>query len=156
LGEDAAAVDAMSNSSLLYIDLFRRAEEFLQAYRALPKNTPPPDWPRYFLLCQSIELALKAYLVGHGTPASVLAKYPIGHRLQILMTGAINAGLVIGPKARGEIEALDAAHAEHWARYPNPHAGGTKPVFIIDQFEPHVAELFDAVAKALFKSSARP
>jgi hypothetical protein len=73
----------------------------------------------------------------------------------MLMTGAINAGLVVGPKARGEIEALDEAHAEHWARYPNPDAGGTKPVFIIDQFEPHVAELFDAVANALFKSSAR-
>jgi hypothetical protein len=64
----------MSNSPLLYVDLFRRAEEFLQAYRDLPKDRPPPDWPRYFLLCHSIELALKAYLSWQGTSASGLSE----------------------------------------------------------------------------------
>jgi hypothetical protein len=150
----AEPVDA--NSLLLFhLDLFRRAEEFMQAYRDLPQDRPPPDWPRYFLLCQSIELVLKAYLVARGFPPRHVRQ--IGHSLKTLMSSAVGLGLAIGANARGEIEALDEAHAEHWARYPNPAAGGTKPVFIIDQFEPHVVELFGAVGKALgFKSSAQP
>ena len=45
--------------------LFQRAMEFKNAYRAVPE-TPPFSWPRYFLLCHSIELTLKAYLALHG------------------------------------------------------------------------------------------
>jgi HEPN domain-containing protein len=146
----------MSNSELLYIHLFRRAEEFRQAYRDLPGSKPPPDWPRYFLLCHSIELALKAYLSGQGTSESNLREYPRRHSLKTLITDATNLGLSIGAKARAEIEKLDEAHANFWPRYPNRDAGGTKPVFIVDQFEPYVDKLFDAVEMALFKSKARP
>jgi hypothetical protein len=42
---------------LLPFKVLKRAEEFVQAYRDLPK-TPPPSWPRYFLFCHAIELAL--------------------------------------------------------------------------------------------------
>gem|GEM_PF-6567937 len=40
-----------------------RAEEFYQAYRDFTAQSPAL-WPRYFLLCHSIELALKAYQRG--------------------------------------------------------------------------------------------
>jgi hypothetical protein len=45
---------------LMPYEFLERAEEFYQAYRDLPARSPP-SWPRYFMLCHSIELALKAY-----------------------------------------------------------------------------------------------
>jgi hypothetical protein len=43
-------------------DYLERAKEFMGAFRALPSGNPP-SWPRYFLLCHAIELALKGFLV---------------------------------------------------------------------------------------------
>jgi len=140
----------------LYLEYFARAEEFLQAYRDLPKdNAPPPNWPRYFLFCQSIELVLKAYLAWQGVNANTLKRFPFGHSLKALMAEAVSRGLAIGSLARGEIELLDDAHAKHWPRYPEPGPGGN-PVFVIDPFEPYVKELFEAVRDALFRSNAIP
>jgi hypothetical protein len=66
------------------------------------------------------------------------------------MADAVDRGLTIGGLARREIEKWHEAHAAHWPRYPIPGVGGEKKlVFIIDQFEPHVDELFRAVSKAL-------
>jgi hypothetical protein len=54
---------------LYALDMLERAEEFLEAFRQLP---PPArrwiSWPRYFLLCHSVELGLKAFLVSRGVP----------------------------------------------------------------------------------------
>src|SRR5262245_22841692 len=136
----------------LHLELFARAEEFFQAYKDLPKRAPP-SWPRYFLLCQAAELALKAYLVWRGVSVRDLMKHEIRHSLKGLMTQAIDSGLAIGPLARGEIELLDEAHAKHWPRYPRPDEEVGKPLFVIDYFEAYVGELLRAVGDALF---ARP
>jgi hypothetical protein len=45
---------------VLSYDFSDLAEEYRQAYYALPERTPI-SWPRYFLFCHSIELLLKAY-----------------------------------------------------------------------------------------------
>jgi HEPN domain-containing protein len=126
------------------LDLLNRAEEFFQAFKDLPSGNPP-CWPRYFMLCHAIELALKAYLVSRGTTTKHL-KNTFGHDLKKLLSEAINAGLPLGPLARGEIELLNEAHAKYWPRYPKEDS---KPVFIIDPFEPYAAELIRAVAKIL-------
>jgi hypothetical protein len=44
------------------LDYLERAKEFMGAFRALPSGNPP-SWPRYFLLCRAVELALKGFLV---------------------------------------------------------------------------------------------
>jgi hypothetical protein len=35
-------------------------------YEKLPPDREPPDWPKYLLLYDAIELALKAYLIQCG------------------------------------------------------------------------------------------
>ncbi len=56
------------------------AGEYLEAAQMLhPVNKTPCSTPLYFLLCQSIELSLKAYLRGCGTTKGQLIK--IGHDL---------------------------------------------------------------------------
>jgi hypothetical protein len=122
-------------------DFLERAEEFYQAYRDLP-ITPPPSWPRYFMLCHSIELALKAYLTARGySPTELRGEF--GHDLTRLLTEAVSAGLPLGVLSRSEIEPLDEAHRKFWARYPNEIG---KPVFVIDGFETYARELLLHVA----------
>ena len=74
---------------------FERAMEFEKAYYALPE-TPPPSWPRYFLLCHMIELALKTFLKFHGKSESDLKA--IGHDLKKLLKRATKLGLTLTPE----------------------------------------------------------
>jgi hypothetical protein len=77
----------MKDHPLLGHDFFDRAVEFRDAYRALPKTDPPPDWPRYFLFCHAIELVLKAYLAQYGVPPITLER-KFGHDLTLLLNAA--------------------------------------------------------------------
>ncbi len=134
----------MSISPLIQFDYLDLADEFMRAFRNLPPGTPP-SWPRYFLLCHSIELALKAYLAAQGVPPSEL-KNTFGHDLKELLTEAIRLGLAIDVPARTEIELLNEAHTKYWPRYPREDA---KPVFVIDHFEPYAAELLQLVRSSI-------
>jgi hypothetical protein len=52
---------------LISYDFFGRAVQFQRAFGELPDpGYPPHDWPRYFMLCHAIELALKAFLAHKG------------------------------------------------------------------------------------------
>jgi hypothetical protein len=130
---------------LLALDYLQRAEDFIGAFRALPPGNPP-SWPRYFLLCHAIELALKAFLISRGISSRMLKSAAFRHNLKQLLSEAVNLGLPLGLLARTELEHLDNAHAEFWPRYPRPHA---KPVFVIDPFAPYADELLRAVASRL-------
>lgn len=125
-------------------DLLQRAEEFYQAYRDLPVGKPL-SWPRYFMLCHAIELALKAYLTGRGHTTYDLRK-GFGHDLEKLLTVAINSGLPLGVLARSEIERLNEAHTKFWPRYPQEER---KLIFLIEPFEPYAVELLYHVANFL-------
>ena len=96
--------------------IFDRAVEFEKAYHAVPE-TPPFSWPRYFLLCHSIELALKAFLALHGESASDLQN-KFGHDLNKLLERAERCGLKLTPDTQAAIQRLAKAHMKHWARYP--------------------------------------
>jgi hypothetical protein len=131
---------------LMALDLLERAEEFYQAYRDLPRRKPP-SWPRYFMLCHAIELALKAYILFRGQRTmSQLEKQELGHKLDKLLSEAVTAGLLVGILARSEIELLNEAHTKYWARYPKKD---DKPVFVIDDFEVYAVELLRAIATSL-------
>lgn len=126
------------------------AEEFYQAFRELPPNGPsgaPINWPRYFMLCHAMELALKAFLLAHGVPSRDLESNRIfGHNIAELLNEAHKRGLQIGPLERSELEQLHKAHAGYWPRYPRKV---TDPVFLIEPFEPYVLKLLEAVRAAI-------
>ena len=133
----------------LIAELVTRAKEFKDAYHALtnaPRKTSPPDWPRYFLLSHSIELALKAYLAACGKTSKELRKEFV-HDLNKLLKEAVKRGLIFGPRAHKDIARLEMAHNCHWARYPKEDGW---PIVIIDQFEDTASELLDQVIKAIY------
>jgi hypothetical protein len=68
------------------------ADQFYSAFHELRKRPPPFSWPRYFLLCHSIELALKAYLAEHGATVDQL-KDDFGHKLDKLVDKAAKKDL---------------------------------------------------------------
>jgi HEPN domain-containing protein len=144
-------VQPYSQADLTY-DLFDRAEEFNTAYHSLGRVTKRrgPDWTRYFLLSQSIELALKAFLALHGKASKELRK-KFGHNLNKLLKEATKRGLVLGRSARRNIELLEEAHNNHWARYPKEDDEDDGPVVLIDEeFEKTATELLEQVRKAIY------
>jgi HEPN domain-containing protein len=134
-------------------DHLRLAEDFYQAFRDLPRRHPPQSWPRYFMLCHAIELALKAYLAYHGKTPKELRSPKIGHSLKELLTEATNAGLSLGALAQNDIGLLSEAHEKFWHRYPKEVG---KPAYTIDQFEPVARELLDMVAAAVYSTAPIP
>ena len=127
--------------ALLPLDFLELADEFLWTYHRAPP-TRPPYWPRYFLLCHAIELALKAYLALYGFTQDELQN-EFRHNLEKLLDKAVELGLQINQSAQNEIKLLNEAHTKHWPRYPREDE---KSAFIISHFEPSVDELFGAVS----------
>src|SRR3974390_3001000 len=124
------------------------AEEFYQAFGDLPENGPsgiPVNWPRYFALCHSTELALKAFLLAHGWSEQQIRGRQFRHNISELMRAAMALGLNISQQSCSEIDLLSEAHEKYWPRYPDQ----TGRVFLIDQLEEPFVELLSAVADAV-------
>jgi hypothetical protein len=136
---------APKQSPLRPIEYLEYAEQFFNAFGRLPQGLPP-SWPRYFLLCHSIELALKAYLAAHGATPSQLKGF--GHKLKKLLKKATKKGLSLSAQAKDQIRLLDKVHANFWHRYP-PDRGSIKDLPLIDHFVPAVRELHQAVGVAV-------
>ena len=129
-----------------YLNLLELAEDFYDAFHKLPEDNPKGiSWPRYFLLCHTIELALKAFLSPRMSDKE-LKSSKIRHNIDLLMREAMAKGLNIGDLTAREIVLLNEAHSEYWNRYPQKVC---KPVFVIDQFEAHVVELLKAVSGSI-------
>ena len=55
---------------------------------------------------------------------------------------------MLGPRACRDIELLEEAHSNHWARYPTEEGG---PVVLIDEeFEKTAFELLEQVRKSIY------
>ena len=135
------------NPGLYAHDALDRAEEFFKAFTQL---SPLPwgrwiSWPRYFLLCHSVEIGLKAFLASRGVTEPKL-RTEFGHKIDPLMRVALAKGLNIGVLAASSLMQLDEAHTKHWPRYPREEG---KPVFAIENFEPNVRELLEAVSQSI-------
>ncbi len=143
---------SMSSAMANYPDILRQfdyldlANQFYQAFCDLPGRPPPQSWPRYFMLCHAIELALKSYLIAHGATTQQLTQKTFRHSMTELITQAIDKGLSLTETTRDDIKRLHEAHEKYWHRYPKENA---KPVFIIEQFEPAARELLDRVAATI-------
>lgn len=128
------------------LDFLERSEAFFDAFRKLPKDANCPiSWPHYFLFCHAVELALKAYLLQSGLMLSQLRKKDFGHNLNKLMQEAVKHNLSVGLLAQN-LAMLSEPHENFLARYPQ-HNG--KPILLVDQFEPLLIELLEAVSTVL-------
>jgi hypothetical protein len=120
------------------------ADQFHHTFHKAPTLHPSISWPRYFLLCHSIELALKAYLAKLGATPKQLRQLDRRHNLNKLVTEAVEKGLHQTPETQKGIKALTEAHAKFWHRYPRDD--GKVEVFVIEQFIPAAHELLNAVS----------
>src|SRR5215475_3772563 len=85
---------------LLTLDYLDYAAQFFEAFNKLPERHPPPSWPRYFFLCHSIELALKAYLTLRGVNPEQLRYQDRRHNLDKLLNEAVEKGLNLTTRRR--------------------------------------------------------
>ena len=136
-GRQAANADPNPFTAFEYLDF---ADQFYNAFHELAERPPQLSWPRYFLLCHSIELALKAYLAKFGATVEQL-KCDFGHKLDELVDEAVKQGLPLTTTTQEAIKHLNKAHTDFRHRYP-----GEGPVYIIEQFIPAADELLNAVS----------
>lgn len=98
------------------------AERFLIAAEALPAPEFPFDPVRPYLVCHSIELALKAFLSLHGTPMINMAKRKTGHRLTAVLADAeakdLNGFVELTGPQREAIAAAEVYYAGKVFEYP--------------------------------------
>lgn len=104
------------------------------------------------MLCHAAELALKAFLFSQGAKPRALRAADVRHSLKELLKRANSKGLSLSGRAQTDIELLDEAHKGFWSRYPKED--WTKPVYVIEQFEPAVRELLEQVRVALYGQAA--
>jgi hypothetical protein len=120
------------------------AEQFYHTFYKAPTFHPEISWPRYFLLCHAIELALKAYLAKLGATPQHLRQFERRHALDRLVAEAVEKDLHLTQETQERIRALAEAHANFWHRYPRDD--GKIEVFVIEQFIPAAHELLNAVS----------
>jgi hypothetical protein len=134
----------MTDPNRFAFDYFAHADQFYCAFNKAPTFHPSISWPRYFLLCHSIELALKAYLAKLGAMPTQLRQLDRRHNLDRLVTEAVEKGLHLTTPTQEGIKALAEAHAKFWHRYPRDD--GKFEVFVIEQFIRAAHELINAVS----------
>jgi hypothetical protein len=95
------------------------AQQYLAAARVLSASqTANVSSPQYFLIAQSIELFLKAFIIAAGGTQADLRKQNVRHSLVNLAKNAIARGYQSkAEKTMAVIELLDPHHAEHSFRY---------------------------------------
>ena len=121
------------------------ADQFYWSFYKLPDLYPSISWPRYFLLCHAIELALKAYLAKLGATPEHLKKLERRHNLNKLLDEVVEKGLHLTSETQERIKLLAEAHSQFWHRYPR--GDGKFEVYVIEQFIPAAHELINEVCK---------
>jgi hypothetical protein len=127
-------------------EYYAYADQFYDTFYKLGADHlhPSISWPRYFLMCHAIELALKAYLAKLGATPEQLRQLERRHNLDRLVDEAVKKGLRLTPETQQRIKALAEAHRKFWHRYPRDD--GKIEVFVIEQFIPAAHELINAVS----------
>ena len=104
------------------IGLWMYAEAFCRAAKSLPKPEVPYEPVRYYLICHSIELVLKAYLSLHGATMLELADSAYGHKLDAILGSAESKGLgsvaILSPEHHAEIHKASVYYGGKVFEYP--------------------------------------
>jgi hypothetical protein len=143
MGESGAGMTE-ADPFITDLEYLAYADQFYWSFYKLPDLLPSISWPRYFLLCHAIELALKAYLAKVGATSEQL-KYEFGHKLGKLLDEAVDMGPRLTTETQERIKLLNEAHSKFWHRYPR--GDGKFEVYVIEQFIPAAHELINEVCK---------
>lgn len=125
------------NDRLSSMMLWNGADEYLKAGRTLFENYKDkpnfmqfPGRPAYFVVCQAIELGLKAYLRASGEDEDFLVRI-CNHNLLTALKAAEDLGLTnlfrLEPEERGELDLANALYSSKAlqftiaGRYTLPH-----------------------------------
>lgn len=105
------------------IDFWKYAEAYARAGTVVKSdigNKPYPE-PAFYLFGQSIELSLKAFLLGQGIPIETLSSRAYGHDLQALLEKAdekrLDRQVHLYPKHRGAIILLSEPYLNRRLQY---------------------------------------
>src|SRR5215469_15727822 len=125
-----------------------RARHFRRAAIAMADTEgPEPNWPKYFLVTQAIELAIRAYIVFRaGLEPRPRGTTPRNHDLVGLYDYAVKNGVSRDPLVTADLPHLSDLHQINYARYPK---GEVKPVALISQFDDMVDKLFADVERVI-------
>jgi hypothetical protein len=108
-------MDAASRAQLLMTD----AVAFHEAGISLKNSLAGAFGPRNFLLCQSVELAMKAYLLATGSTLDDVEH--LGHDLKKLRNRCRERGLTLShPRANQILNMIAPVHKKHLLRYKRP------------------------------------
>ena len=121
-------------------ELLGRAEE-LRSYQKASKVAP-----RYFLLCHTIELILKAYIASRRRMTVDELKTLFGYNLTKLLNEAVRLGLNVSPSAENNIEKLIEARSEYAI---HPMAAVNRVLVVEYLVERDIDALFEAVRQKL-------
>ena len=121
-------------------ELLGRAEE-LRSYQKASKVAP-----RYFLLCHTIELILKAYIASRRRITVDELKTLFGYNLTKLLHEAVRLGLNVSPSAENNIEKLIEARSEYAI---HPMAAVNRVLVVEYLVERDIDALFEAVRQKL-------
>jgi len=123
-------IDGLSSAGLL-----NAADEYLQAAYLVHKGQSPDRsllTPLYFHVCQSVELALKAYLRGSGKAEKFL-RSGIGHDLVAALNAAEQEGLLsrvkIGTLERRALTTINEFYSSKDLNYPMSYYFKSYPTF---------------------------
>ncbi len=104
------------------IGLWTYAHAFEKSASVLSASAVPFEPVRYYLICHSIELALKAFLSLHGATMLELSENAFGHNLQKILEVAESKGLsadvALTPMHRAEIVSASAYYGGKVFEYP--------------------------------------
>jgi len=120
--------------------LLGRAEE-LRSYQKASKVAP-----RYFLLCHTMELILKAYIASRRRITVDELKTLFGYNLTKLLHEAVRLGLNVSPSAENNIEKLIEARSEYAI---HPMAAVNRVLVVEYLVERDIDALFEAVRQKL-------
>jgi len=113
------------------------AREFLVAGELVLNKARGVSLPAYFLLGRSVELSLKAFLLGSGMTATDMKSRKFGHNLAALLVAALGRGIEaevkLEPVEVGVIKLLSYDYMEK--RFEYRDTGGTYHLPLIDVTE---------------------
>jgi hypothetical protein len=111
--EDMDAASRAGSAILLMTD----AVEFHKAGISLNSLSGDAFGPGSFLLCHSVELAMKAYLMATGSTLDDV----VGHDLKRLRNRCRERGLTLShPRAKLVLDMIGPVHKKHLLRYKRP------------------------------------
>ena len=131
------------------LDFWKYAEAYARAGQVVKSdigNKPYPE-PAFYLFGQSIELSLKAFLLGQGIPIETLRSREFGHNIQALLEKAdekcLDRQVHLYKKHRGAIIVLSESYLNKRLQYSRKELEKTYGLPYVDLLEETATRLVD-------------